>query len=204
MSASTGTRGPGAVRNEKARQAILTAASELIVRDGYERLTIGGIAARARVGKPTIYRWWSSKSALIAECLVDHALLPGTFAPRDSGDVVADISAWFDDVIGFISASENMALVRSLILAAVDNPDVAAQLGQRLGATPDSIEGRLRAAVAAGELEPGTPVEELTQTLLAVVIYRIISRQGFQPSDRDIFVPMLLAGSLDRTAARAD
>jgi AcrR family transcriptional regulator len=196
MSALPVGRGPGAVRNENARLAILAAASELIARDGYEHLTIEGIAALAGVGKPTIYRWWKSKSALIAECLVDHALLPGTFAPQDTGNLVADISQWFDEVIRFLSEKNNAALVRSIIAASIDNADVAVQLGQRLGATPDSLDGRFRVAVESGELLPGTPVKELTENLLSVVIYRVISREGFQPADTAILVPMLLGGSL--------
>jgi AcrR family transcriptional regulator len=196
MSAPPISRGPGAVRNERARLAILTAASELLASDGYDHLTIEGIAARAHVGKPTIYRWWSSKSALIAECLVDHTLLPGTFAPQNTGDIVADISAWFDEVIRFMSEPTTNTLVRSIIAAAVDNPEVAVQLGERLGATPDSLEGRFRAGVGSGELKKDTPVKQLTETLLSVVIYKIIAREQFQPGDSALYTRMLVSGSL--------
>jgi AcrR family transcriptional regulator len=196
MSAVPVGRGPGAVRNERARLAILKATAELLAEEGYAHLTIEGIAARAHVGKPTIYRWWDSKSALIAECLVDHALLPGTFAPPNTGDVVADIATFFDDVIRFLRSKNHTSLVRSIIAAAVDNPDVAVQLGQRLGATPDSIEGRLRIGVKTGELIPTTSIKVLTETLLAVVVYRVISREGLRPADTAIIVPMLLGGSL--------
>jgi AcrR family transcriptional regulator len=196
MSALPIARGPGAVRNERARLAILKAASELLESSGYDHLTIEGIAARAHVGKPTIYRWWSSKSALIAECLVDHTLLPGTFAPRNTGDVIADISAWFDDVIRFMSEPNTSTLVRSIIAAAEDNPEVAVQLGERLGATPDSLEGRFRVGVDSGELKPDTPVKQLSETLLSVVIYKIIAREEFQKGDSALFTRMLVSSSL--------
>jgi AcrR family transcriptional regulator len=196
MSALPLPRGPGAVRNERSRLAILAATSDLLARDGYEHLTIEGIAAKAGVGKPTIYRWWGSKSALIAECLVDHALLPGTFAPQNTGDIVADISAWFDDVAHFLSAKDNTTLVRSIIAAAVENQEVAVQLGERLGATPDSLEGRFRSAVESGELKPTTPVAELTQTLLSVVIYRVIAREPITARDSASLAQMVVSGSL--------
>ena len=54
------------VRSDSARQAILTAALQLVQERGYAELTVEGIAARARTGKQTIYRWcrrrprWSS------------------------------------------------------------------------------------------------------------------------------------------------
>jgi len=196
MSALPISRGPGAVRNERARRAILRAASELLAIDGYDHLTIEGIAARAHVGKPTIYRWWSSKSALIAECLVDHTLLPGTFAPQNTGDIIADISAWFEDVIHFMSEPGTSTLVRSIIAAAVDNPEVAVQLGERLGATPDSLEGRFRSGVDTGELKKGTPAKELSETLLSVVIYKIIAREDFKDGDSALFTRMLVSSSL--------
>ncbi|MES2170895.1 MAG: TetR/AcrR family transcriptional regulator [Actinomycetota bacterium] len=195
MPATPESRGPGAVRNERVRLAILKSASELLMSVGYEHLTIDGIARRAKVGKPTIYRWWNSKSELLAECLIEHALLPEAFIPRDSGDIIADISEWFDEVIRFAADETNTALVRSLIAAATDNPEIATQLIQRLGATPDSLTGRFRIGVDSGELKPGTPIDELTEMLLGLVIYRIVGGIGFRPGESAVFVPLLLSGS---------
>ena len=47
-------------RSEKSRRAIYAAALALVGEAGYPRTTIVGIAARAGVGKQSIYRWWSS------------------------------------------------------------------------------------------------------------------------------------------------
>jgi len=202
MTTLEGARRPGAPRNEQARIAILTAASELLASNGYDHLTIEGIAARAGVGKPTIYRWWSSKSALIAECLVDETLMPEAFTPRTTDDVVADITAWLLDIIHFVNRDHNAVLLRSLVAAAVANPEVGTQLGRHLGASPDSLDGRLRAAVEAGQLAADTPVQHISEFLIGAIIVRIVSGVGFEESDADVFTRTVLAGSIVRPASR--
>ena len=61
----------GRTRDPAADRAILGASLELLAREGYERLTIEGVAARAGVGKATVYRRWDSKRALLLAA-VDH------------------------------------------------------------------------------------------------------------------------------------
>src|SRR5690348_8569674 len=74
----------GAVRSEQARSAILAATAQLIARHGYDHVSIEGIAHEAGVGKQTIYRWWPSKSAVVAECLLEGLLIPDAFVPPDT------------------------------------------------------------------------------------------------------------------------
>ena len=57
----------GRRRSERSHEAILAATQRLLLERGYRELTIEGIAARAGVGKQTIYRWWPSKAALVLE-----------------------------------------------------------------------------------------------------------------------------------------
>lgn len=196
MSTVTAHRGPGAARNERARLAILRATSELIATEGYEHLTIEGIAARAKVGKPTIYRWWPSKSALIADCLVDDSLIPVAFVPNESDDVVRDITEWFGAIIRFVNQARHEILLRSLIAAAVDNREVAVGLSHRLGATPESLDGRLRDAVASGQLRADAPVDHISQLLIGAIIYRIVAGTGLADEDAAIYVETVLSGSV--------
>jgi AcrR family transcriptional regulator len=196
MSIVTQGRRPGAARNERARLAILRAASELIASQGYDHLTIEGIAARAKVGKPTIYRWWPSKSALIADCLVDDILIPDAFVPKSSDDVVADITEWFGAVVHFVNEAQNEILLRSIIAAAVDNREVALGLTHRLGATPESLDGRLRSAVASGQLIAEAPIAHISELLIGAIIYRIIADTGLGDADAAIYVHTVLAGNV--------
>ena len=56
-------------RSERAHTAILEATVALLREDGYPKLRLDAVAARARVGKTTIYRWWPGKALLAIEAL---------------------------------------------------------------------------------------------------------------------------------------
>jgi Bacterial regulatory proteins, tetR family len=74
-------------RSEAAREAVLEAADDLLVENGFAGVTIEGIAARAGVGKQTIYRWWSSKTDILMDAFLEDAaqqLIPPDFGrPRN-------------------------------------------------------------------------------------------------------------------------
>lgn len=59
----------GRPRNPIVQAAILKTALELLSEGGLENLTYGGVAARAKVGKPTIYLRWKHKEDLAAEAI---------------------------------------------------------------------------------------------------------------------------------------
>jgi AcrR family transcriptional regulator len=81
-------------RNERSRRAILEAASELVADTGFVRLTVEAIAARAGVGKQTIYRWWPSKGAVVFDALLAEGLgAEGESRLPDTGDLRADLGA---------------------------------------------------------------------------------------------------------------
>ena len=52
-------------RSEKARKAVIRATLKLLERVGFNELTIEAVAARAGVGKATVYRWWPNKAELV-------------------------------------------------------------------------------------------------------------------------------------------
>ena len=62
-------RRPGRPRSEQAEQAIIDAALELFGERGVDGVCVETVAARAGVGKATIYRRWSSKEDLLIAAL---------------------------------------------------------------------------------------------------------------------------------------
>jgi AcrR family transcriptional regulator len=81
---------PGRPRDEERGRAIEAAAIELLVEDGYSGMTIDGVAARAGVGKATIYRRWDTKEDLVVDAFLqrcrDHVVSPDTGTLR--GDLL--------------------------------------------------------------------------------------------------------------------
>ena len=92
--ASGGQR--GRPRSQEADRAILTATLDLLASRGLAAMSIEEIAARAGVGKATIYRRWSSKGLLALDAFVtafaEQQPLPDTGTLR--GDLIAALTAW--------------------------------------------------------------------------------------------------------------
>src|SRR5665811_2603826 len=65
---SNGKRAPGRPRSEESRLSILRSTLKLLkAPGGFPDLSIEAIAADANVGKTTVYRWWPTKAALVAD-----------------------------------------------------------------------------------------------------------------------------------------
>ncbi|MGV1006003.1 MAG: TetR/AcrR family transcriptional regulator [Candidatus Nanopelagicales bacterium] len=181
----------GAVRSEAARAAILAATAARFASHGYANLSIEGIAAQAGVGKQTIYRWWPSKAALVAECLWEGMLLPASLVPADTGDLRADLTAWIAAILRFTGAPESSALMYSLLAAAASDEQVGLGLRDALGAE-SPLQARLRAAVAAGDLRADAPLREITDALVGAVILRVLSRSPAEPDSASRLVAAVL------------
>src|SRR5688500_10386704 len=63
----------GSRRNPASTRAILDAARHILLRDGVAGFSIDAIAREARCGKPTVYRWWPDKLALLADLHAEAA-----------------------------------------------------------------------------------------------------------------------------------
>ncbi|GAA1981040.1 TetR/AcrR family transcriptional regulator [Microbacterium pumilum] len=165
----------GPVRSAAAREAILAATAKMFQAQGYEQLTIEGIAKEAGVGKQTIYRWWKSRGALIAECLTDGRLFPVDLVAKNSGDVIADIEEWVSGVIGILVSHNGESLLRSLVAAAAEDADVGDHLTLGMG-VEDRLSERMRIGIADGQLPPDAPVTELAQAIIGALVIQVLTR----------------------------
>ncbi|GGU43462.1 TetR/AcrR family transcriptional regulator [Nocardioides albus] len=191
MPASAGVRRRGAVRSEEARLAVLEATGRLFATQGYDHLTIEGIAAEAGVSKQTIYRWWSSKSAVVADALIEDLLLPDRPVVPDTGDIRADLIAWMQDLLDLVAQPGNDGLVRSLVAAACESTDIGIRLNDALGITA-TVSARIEAAVAAGQLPADLPVIEFVRALVGGFVLHSLERSEPAPEAAERLVRALL------------
>lgn len=164
------------MRSAAAREAILDATARLFHDEGYERLTIEGIAKAAGTGKQTIYRWWPSRGALIAECLMGGRLIPINLEVPNTGDVIEDVQTWLRTVFAIISESRGDLLLRSLVAAAAEDAAVGRQLGESLG-VDSYLRARLHESVNSGQLAAEAPVDQLVHALLGAIIVESLGRK---------------------------
>jgi AcrR family transcriptional regulator len=84
----SGEQRRGRPRDPSRDEAIIDAAIDLLVRDGYDRLSVEGVAAAAGVGKATVYRRWSNKADLVIDAM---ATLKPSIDTIDTGSLDGDI-----------------------------------------------------------------------------------------------------------------
>ena len=181
----------GPVRSAAAREAILAATARLFQRHGYDHLTIEGIAKEAGVGKQTIYRWWPSRGALIADCLVDGRLFSVDFVVPDTGDLLRDVEDWLNSMLAIVDTPDGAAIMRSLVAAAADDTGVGNHLSVSLGVDRE-LADRLAVGIRDGQLPEGTPVEVLGQAILGAMIMQALGRKNEQTMPMQSLVRFLL------------
>ncbi|GGT25946.1 TetR/AcrR family transcriptional regulator [Streptomyces purpureus] len=158
------TKAPdSARRSERSRRAIYDAALALVGEVGYAKTTIEGIAARAGVGKQTIYRWWPSKAAVLLEAFVDlgrqaSEALGGDADSGipDTGDLAADLRFVLRATVDEMNDPTFDAPSRALAAEGVINAELGAQFVQQLLEPQlQHYVRRLEAAQDAGDVRPG-------------------------------------------------
>lgn len=185
----------GRTRSEASRQAIFGATRTLLAEQGYDGLTIERVAAHAGVGKQTIYRWWHSKSALVAECIADGGPALSLEVPvPDTGDLLADLESWLAIMARYAAEPQAAALLRGLISATAESPLVAERMYSQvtLGA-----ELALSRRISGGH-EVSHRHRSATTAVLGAFIYSILINQ---PMDADTVhdIAALIARGIDGT-----
>jgi AcrR family transcriptional regulator len=103
----------GAVRSEETTDAILAAASSIIEEKGYAGFTLDAVVKRAGSSKPTIYRWWNNKGALIRDVYERRG--ESSLKQPDTGDLAEDLTIHLTELWRWWRSSRSGEMLRSLI-----------------------------------------------------------------------------------------
>ncbi|GAA4484199.1 TetR/AcrR family transcriptional regulator [Microbacterium panaciterrae] len=172
----------GPVRSAAARDAILDATARLLAKQGYDNLTMEGIAKEAGVGKQTIYRWWPSRGALITDCMSEGRLMPIEIEIPDTGHLRADLNVWLESVIAVVSDPGGAALLRSLVAAAAEDGAVGDRLAEMLG-MDQALSLRFASAVRMDQLSEDAPVDLLGLAIVGAIIVPVLARRPISPDE---------------------
>ena len=161
--------------------AILDAAIEVLAESGYDGMTMDMVASRAKAGKATVYRRWSSKAELIIEAVthlkrsqVDLEGLP------DTGTLRGDLLALFKPP-SVEEAELKMRVMAGLASALVQNPQLA-EAGDAAIVQPWAVVNRvlIKRALERGEISAKADINALSQVLPSMAAYRaLIQRKPF-------------------------
>lgn len=168
----------GRPRSESARLAVLEATRDLVAEAGYDAMTIESIAARAGVGRQTIYRWWSAKSAIVADAvLAGHIRLPEVNIAA-TGSLAADLKTWIDDMSAVLQDPAGRQLVRALVVAASEDARESELLyGHVTGPYHEALAARLELGKAAGQVAQHADPDAIADALIGTSLFHTLTRQ---------------------------
>jgi AcrR family transcriptional regulator len=147
-------------------KAILAAAMDLLAEVGYARLTMDQIAARARVGKASVYLRWPNKVAVVADAIQHRtAVTPET---PDTGELRSDMLVFLRALLRRKSAAEPAVAAVSGEIAS--NPEIRKAWRHGLtGALRACVRVIVERAIKRGELPAGTDLELLSMLPLTLL-----------------------------------
>ena len=192
----TASRSPGRPRSPEADRAILRTALELLAEEGLRGLRMERVAARAGVGKTTVYRRFASAHDLAAAAL--ETLATGDGAGEDTGSLTGDLTARLRRRIDLAAETRWNLLMPRLVVEAAGDPELHA-LVRRVLIDPErrAVVELVVRGIRRGELRADLDPELVTDALVGPLVYRVLIEAGDVSGLADRFgrlLPMLRAG----------
>jgi AcrR family transcriptional regulator len=188
-------KAPGRPRSARADEAIIGAVLDLLAEGTpFDALSIEAVAARAGVGKATIYRRWSNKDALIFDAVRtvkgEPAVLPGT-SVRD--DLIALLKP-----VGKAENTRAGQIMPCLMSELQRSPELNGIFQRIMEPRREVAREILRRGIDEGVLRPDIDVEVVIAMLTGPLIaYRLLhwnpklSREGLEERLVDTLWPAI-------------
>jgi AcrR family transcriptional regulator len=183
----------GRPRSERLRRAILDTARELLIENGYTRLRLEHVAARAGVGKASIYRRWPTKDELCLDLLME--LAAPHIAVIETDDTREELVAATMNAIRALTETSFGPVLRALLAQIAMNPAI----GDAFRATV--VRGRreevarvIDRGITRGDLRPDADSTIATELLVGPVYFRLIFGGRLNRAFAEAVVESFLAG----------
>jgi AcrR family transcriptional regulator len=180
----------GRPRSQAREEEILAAALEALVAEGYDAMTIEGVAARVGAGKATVYRRWRNKAELVVEAIRRH---PGFDVPMvDTGDVRADLRTFLRAMADAFNGIDG-ALMTAFTAEQMRHPELAATFERQFVEDRRTHLRRIvQNAVDRGDLPANTDVELVAGVGPALLKHEFVYGRKFGPDLADRIVDQFL------------
>ena len=164
---SSTSRTPGRPFDADVQANLLRATQDLLIEEGFERLTVDAVAKRCGASKATIYRRWPSKVALVVAAAL--ALFPVREVP-DTGDLREDLLASARAYMNEDGRSQ--AVLASLLTAARHDPVLRTAARDALGSPFSGLfEHVLTRAVSHGLVKKGIDIDIISEVFPAIAFH---------------------------------
>ena len=198
-----GHRRPGRPRDPGYDQAILDATLEILNVKGYAGLSIDGVAAKTGVGRPTIYRRWPSKPALVIAALTQSSRLTPA---HDTGALRDDLLAFQRDQVRMMNLPASRRITAGLVADLVADPELAeTYLGDYVGQRQAAVREALVRGIERGELRSDANLDLIYDLLMGPLFMRSVVRgEKLSPDMAEQMVDIVLSafGSTRRGSRR--
>lgn len=185
----------GRRRNDAVREAILGATLDFIRSGDLHNLTIEAIAQSAGVGRQTIYRWWPSKGAVVAEAMTQ--LAREVVPDPDTGKLSSDLTAFLAASFAGTQDPRTARMLRQVMSAAQQDEHVAAVLAVFTAQRRSELRAVLARGRDRGELPAAANLDMLTDLAYGFLWYRLLI--GHAPLDApaagELAAHLIAAGS---------
>ncbi len=169
-------RSRGRPRSEKRKQAILSSTLELLQGCGFADLSIEAVAAKAEVGKATVYRWWPNKAALIADAFRSSAEEELRFP--DTGSVLTDMALQMKQLVQILRGKRGRIVAALIGGGQCDTTLVDAFRERFLRPRRQEAYETLRRGIQRKELPEDSDMDLILDALYGPIYMRFLIRHS--------------------------
>jgi AcrR family transcriptional regulator len=183
----------GAVRSPQSTEAILEAAAAILEERGYKAFTMDALVERAGSSKPTIYRWWRSKGALLRDVYERTAL---TFVKQpDTGNLEKDLVIYLRSLWDWWRTSSAGETLRSLFTEIQQDPAAIEEFRKEfLPRRERTLYQIFARAVDAGEIRQDAAIDAAVAMLTGMSWLHLVTANLEKVHEVDNAVAMIVAG----------